>query len=181
MTNSRIRKIVSYTEEVSTEHGSPVDPPVRRAWAAAVLANPSKGLDDLAELTEIGAELGDMLGRRALDALGCKPGDPVAYGKCAIVGANGALEHAAAVLHPKLGRPLRSLIQQGKALIPSTAKRGAPGTRIDIPLHGADNEWDFVLLDAIEASVPDAPLPDEIVVFVALSHGGRPAARIGRQ
>jgi hypothetical protein len=183
MTNLPIRKIVTDVEEVGTEHRAPVDPPVRRAWAAAVLANPCKGLGDLAPLMDIGAELGNMLGKRALDALGCKPGDPVAYGKCAIVGANGALEHAAAVMRPKLGRPLRNLIQQGKALTPSAAKRGAPGARIDIPSHGANNEWafEFVLLDAIAASVPDAPLPDEIVVFVALSHGGRPATRIGRQ
>src|SRR5690606_24998378 len=100
--------------------------------------------------------------------------------KGAIVGTNGALEHAAAVLHPKLGAPLRLLIKQGKALIPSVIKRGAPGARIDIPLHGTDDEWDFIKLDALEAMVPDAPLPDEIVVIVALSYGGRPAAVIGR-
>lgn len=176
-----IRKIVTYVEEVGTEYGALVDPPVRRAWAAAVLANPCRGLDGLESLIEIGAELGSMLGRCAFEALGCKPGAPLAYGKGAIVGANGALEHAAAVMHPKLGSPLRNLIQQGKAIIPSAAKRGGPGARIDIPLHGADNEWDFLLLDAIEAGVPDAPLPYEIVVFVALSLGGRPAARIGRQ
>lgn len=174
-----IKRIVTYKEDVLSENATPIDGGVRRAWAAAVIANPARGLNDMSALTDLGAELGEQLGGLLLSALAPQPGQPLAYGKSALVGSAGLLEHGAAVLHPKLGKPLRALIGQGKAIIPSSVKQSAIGASIDIPLHAADNEWDFSMLDSITACVPNAPLPEELVVFVALSCGGRPAARIG--
>jgi len=174
-----VKRTVIYLEDVIAENGTATGGDVRRAWAAAVIANPARGLNDMSALTEIGAELGEQLGQRLLTALAPAAGQPLAYGKSALVGSAGLLEHGAAVLHPKLGKPLRALIGQGKAIIPSSVKQSAIGASIDIPLHAADNEWDFSMLDSITACVPNAPLPDEVVVFVALSCGGRPAARIG--
>jgi hypothetical protein len=148
----------------------------RRAWAAAVVCVAQGDGGDLEPLIALGEELGDRLGRAALEALG---GGATAYGKSAIVGVGLPVETGAAVLHPRLGKPLRALLGGGKALIPSTVKRGGPGAVIDVPLHGKDDEWDFALLDAVEARVGGAPGPREIVVVVALASGGRPDARIG--
>jgi hypothetical protein len=174
-----IKKIVTFKEDIFQENQVAVRGTVRRAWVAAVLSNPAKGLDDMQTLTDWGADLGQRLGQIALQAIDPAKGEPLAYGKSAIVGEGGLLEHGAAILHPKLGKPLRELIGQGKSIIPSSVKQAGSGSIIDIPLHAADNEWDFSLLDAITATVPGAPLPHEIVVFVALACGGRAAARIG--
>ncbi len=177
----RIRKLVTYAEQTLGEHGQSLSAPTCRAWAAAVVQITDKRLDHLDSLSVLGEQLGGKLGEMALQCLGQTGKSPLAYGKSAIVGSACEIEHGAAILHPKLGKPLRALIGQGKALIPSSVKRGGPGRSIDVPLHGADDEWDFALLDSIEAMVPDAPREDEVVVFVALAHGGRAAAIIGKQ
>jgi len=176
---SLVKRIVTYKEDVFIENQTQAGEGVRRAWAAAVIANPARGLDDMSVLTDLGADLGQKLGELLLDVLKPVAGQPLAYGKSAIVGSAGLLEHGAAVLHPKLGKPLRTLIGQGKAIIPSSVKQGGIGASIDIPLHAADNEWDFSMLDSITACVANGQLPGEVVVFVALACGGRPAARIG--
>jgi hypothetical protein len=176
----KMRRIALYVETVYSEGGEPLGTSVRRGFAAAVIANPCLAEGDLALAIDCGAELGAHLTEQLLAALGWKEGTALAYGKAAIVGVSGSTEHAAAVLHPRMGKPIRALIGQGKAIIPSTAKRGEPGARIDIPLHKADDEWDFAALDSIEAHVPDAPLPDELVILVALASGGRAGAVIGQ-
>ncbi|RYY98276.1 MAG: amino acid synthesis family protein, partial [Comamonadaceae bacterium] len=104
-----IRKIVIQVDETRQEQGRPIDPPTRRAVAIAVIANPYAGRysENLDELIAIGEELGALLGRKAVAALGIEPGQAQSYGKAAIVGEGGELEHAAAILHPKLGAPLR--------------------------------------------------------------------------
>lgn len=169
MTAPQIRRIATYVE---TNAG------VRKAWAAAVVANSLGTSDsDLAELSLLGEQLGDTLGRHALTALSCAPAECSSYGKGAIVGSGSELEHAAAILHPKLGRPLRSLLGQGKAIIPSTVKHGGPGSHLDVPLHGTNDEWNFALLDSMEVFFPGAPRHDEIVVVIALGVGGRAFAR----
>jgi hypothetical protein len=175
----RIKKIVTFQEDVLIANEVSADSGVRRAWAAAVIDNPTTGLDDMSALTDLGESLGERLGAILLAVIDPKEGQLLAYGKSAIVGSGGLLEHGAAVLHPKLGKPLRALIGQGKSIIPSTVKQDAIGASIDIPLHAADNEWDFSMLDSITAVVPGAPLSNEIVVFVALAKGARPSARIG--
>ena len=137
---SKIRKIIVFLEETHTEMGQPVQPPTRRAAAAAVIENPFAGkyVQDLTELTEIGEELGTLLTERAVAALGIPGPSAESYGKAAAVGENGELEHAAAILHPKLGTPVRKVLGKGAALIPSSKKRGGPGVTLDIPLGHKD-------------------------------------------
>lgn len=178
----KIRKVVVVVEETRTEGGKAVTPPMRKAAALAVIANPFAGryVEDLSPLIDAGAELGELLGRRAVEALGGQAAVQ-SYGKAAIVGSSGELEHCAALLHPKLGKPFRAACGGGEAILPSAKKRGAPGTAIDVPLHFKDDEWRFANFDAMEVRVPDAPGPDEIVVAVAVTSGGRPHARVGEK
>jgi len=176
-----IRRIITIVEETREEGGKPVNPPTRRAAAVAVIRNPFAGryVDDLSALSDIGAELGDILPKRAVAALGI-PGDQIeSFGKAAAVGANGELEHAAAILHPKLGAPFRDVLGTGAALIPSSKKRGGLGVPLDIPLghkHAAKVRSHF---DGMEVRVPDAPRDDEIVVAIAVTDSGRPHPRVG--
>ena len=176
-----IRKLVTIVEETRREIGQPIEPPSRQAAAVAVIANPYAGRfsRDLSALEEIGAELGDVLVRRAVDALGIAPADVNSYGKAAIVGEAGEREHAAAVLHPRLGKPVRAVIGPAGAIIPSAKKIGGPGTAIDCPLHFKNDEWMFSHFDAMEISLADAPRADEIVVILALTDSGRPLHRVG--
>ena len=101
------------------------------------------------------------------------------YGKAAIVGEHGELEHAAALLHPKLGAPLRAAVGGGKAIIPSAKKLGGPGTAIDVPLHFKDAAFVRTHYDAMEVRLPDAPHANEIVLVIAVTDGGRPHPRVG--
>ena len=178
---SKIRKIVTFLEETHTEMGRSVNPPTRRAAAAAVIENPFAGkyVEDLTELAEIGQVLGSLLTERALATLGI-PGPSVeSYGKAAAVGENGELEHAAAILHPKLGAPVRKLLGTGAALIPSSKKRGGPGVALDIPLGHKDAAFVRSHFDGMEIRVNDAPRANEILVAIALTDSGRPLPRVG--
>lgn len=181
MTKANIRKIVTVVEEVLTEMGQPVSPPTRRAAAIAVIANPFAGryVADLDELMEIGEELGALLGEKCVAALGIAPGEAQSYGKAALVGENGELEHAAAILHPRLGKPLRAAVQKGAALVPSNKKRGPMGHPLDVPLGHKDAAYVRSHFDGMEVSVNDAPRADEILVAVAVTDSGRPLPRVG--
>lgn len=176
-----IRKLVVQVDEIRSENGRPVEPPTRRALAMAVVANPHAGAyaEDLDALVAIGEELGDLLGRRCVEALGIAPAQAQSYGKAAIVGEAGELEHAAAILHPKLGAPLRAAVGGGAALVPSAKKRGGLGTAIDVPLGHKDAAFVRSHFDAVEARVADAPRAAEIVVAVAVTDSGRPLPRVG--
>jgi hypothetical protein len=178
---AQIRKLIVTIDETHAEGGRPVSPPTRRALAVAVIRNPYAGTysDNLDELIAIGEELGELLGRRCVQALGIAPGAAHSYGKAAIVGEAGELEHAAAILHPKLGAPLRKAVEKGAALVPSAKKRGGMGTPIDVPLGHKDAAFVRSHFDAIEARVTDAPFANEIVVAVAVTDSGRPHPRIG--
>jgi hypothetical protein len=153
--------------------------PVTRVAACAVIGNPLAGgsHDDLSELIPLGEELGRVLVKAAIAAL---PRPPVGYGKAAIIGLDGDIEHGAALLHPRMGRPIREAIGGGKAIIPSNVKVAAAGIAIDVPLSDRDDVWQFDRIDTITVAVPGAPRPAEIVVIVALSDGGRPRPRIDR-
>jgi hypothetical protein len=179
--NSRIRKLVVQVDETRIEMGQSVQPPTRKALAVAVIANPYAGRysDNLDELVAIGEELGALLGEKCVQALGIAPGQAHSYGKAAIVGEGGELEHAAAILHPKLGAPLRKAVEKGAALVPSAKKMGGLGTAIDVPLGHKDAAFVRSHFDAIEARVADAPRANEIVVAVAVTDSGRPLARVG--
>jgi hypothetical protein len=176
-----IRKILTIVEETHQEADADVKPPTRKAACIAVIANPFAGraVEDLAELIEIGAMLGGLLGERAVRALGIEPHQAQSYGKAAIVGENGDLEHAAAILHPKLGAPLRTAVEKGAALVPSAKKRGGMGAAIDVPLGHKDAAYVRSHFDAMEIRVPDAPRANEIVVAVVVTDSGRPRPRIG--
>lgn len=178
---AKIRKIIVQTDEVRIEMGREVQPPARRALAMAVIENPYAGryADNLDALIAIGEELGGLLGQRCVQALGIEPGQAQSYGKAAIVGEAGELEHAAALLHPKLGAPLRAAVEKGAALVPSSKKVGGLGTAIDVPLGHKDAAYVRSHFDAMEARVADAPRSHEIVVAVAVTASGRPLARIG--
>ncbi|QNK74837.1 amino acid synthesis family protein [Variovorax sp. PAMC28562] len=179
--SANIRKLVVQVDEIRKEMGQPIDPPTRRAVAIAVIENPYAGRysENLDALIAIGEELGALLGQKAVAALGIAPGDVESYGKAAIVGEAGELEHAAAILHPKLGAPLRAAVEKGAALVPSSKKRGTLGTAIDVPLGHKDAAFVRSHFDAIEARVSDAPRANEIVVAVAVTDSGRPLPRIG--
>ena len=114
-----------------------------------------------------------------MEALKIPPQRAESYGKAAIVGVDGELEHAAAILHPKLGTPMREAVGGGKAIIPSAKKMGGPGTEIDVPLHYKDAAFVRTHFDAMAVRVPDAPRSDEIVVAIVVTDSGRPNPRIG--
>ena len=178
---ARIRKIITFVEETYTEMGRLVKPATRRAAAAAVIENTFAGkyVEDLTELTEIGEELGLLLTERAVGALGIPGPAAESYGKAAAVGENGELEHAAAILHPKLGAPVRKVLGKGAALIPSSKKRGGPGVSLDIPLGHKDAAFVRSHFDGMEIRVNDAPRANEILVAIAVTDSGRPLPRVG--
>jgi len=173
------RKIIISQETVHAESGKAAPRPVTRAFGIAVIANPYAGrhVQDLSPLFDTGAQIAETLMPELVERL---PGKAIAYGKAAIVGVNGDIEHAAALLHPKMGKPMRAAIGGGEAIIPSTSKVASAGATIDVPLGNKDNVWAFDEIDTITVSVADAPRPDEIVVVIALSDGGRPDPRVGK-
>jgi hypothetical protein len=178
---ANIRKLIVQVDETRVEMGRTIAPPTRKALAMAVIENPYAGryAENLDELVAIGEELGALLGEKCVQALGIAPGQAHSYGKAAIVGEAGELEHAAAVLHPKLGAPLRKAVEKGAALVPSSKKRGGLGTAIDVPLGHKDAAFVRSHFDAMEARVSDAPRAHEIVVAVVVTDSGRPLPRIG--
>jgi len=175
----KIRKIITTVEEIRYEGFSDVKQPIHKVAVSAVIENPFAGMyqEDLSELTEIGEWLGDYLAREAVKLL---RGDKVhSYGIGAIIGLYGELEHGAAILHPKLGKPMRDVIGGGKAIIPSAIKTGTAGTALDVPLHYKDAAFVRTHYDAMEVCIADAPKDDEIVVSLVFTDGGRPHPRIG--
>ena len=178
---AKIRKIIVQVDETRIEMGRSISPPTRKALAMAVIENPFAGqyTENLDALIAIGEELGALLGQRCVEALGIEPGQAQSYGKAAIVGEAGELEHAAAILHPKLGAPLRIAVEKGAALVPSSKKRGGLGTAIDVPLGHKDAAFVRSHFDAMEARVADAPRANEIVVAVVVTDSGRPLPRVG--
>ncbi|MEL7524308.1 MAG: amino acid synthesis family protein [Pseudomonadota bacterium] len=174
----KVRKTVLIEEIVETdEFGTACDPLVRVA-ALAVLENPFAGsnADDLSELFEMGAALGDRLAGKIMRHLDRAP---TGYGKAAIVGSDGAAEHGAALLHPMLGKPVRAAIGGGKALMPSNVKLAALGETIDLPLGHKDEAWAFDFIDTMTVGIADAPRANEIVLCVGIASGTRPRARVG--
>lgn len=178
---AEIRKIAVFLEETHTEMGRSISPPTRKAAAVAVIRNPFAGeyVEDLGPLMEIGAELGGLLGEKCVAALGISPSEAESYGKAAMVGENGELEHAAALLHPSMGKPLRAAVEKGAALVPSSKKRGGPGQVLDIPLGHKDAAYVRSHFDGMEVSLNDSPRANEILVAIAVTDSGRPLPRVG--
>lgn len=177
----QIRKLVTIVEETLQEAGKDIKPATRKAAAIAVIHNPfaHEYTEDLSELMDMGEELGGLLGNKAREALGITAEQCESYGKAAIVGLRGELEHGGAILHPKLGAPFRKALGRGLALIPSVKKRGPAGCTIDVPLNHKDAAFIRSHFDGMTISVEDAPLPDEILVALVVTDSGRPLPRIG--
>ena len=178
---AKIRKIVTIVDEIHLEMGRAIDPPTRRAAAVAVIENPFAGTyhEDLEELIVIGEELGGLLGRRCVEALRITPAQAESYGKAAMVGENGELEHAAALLHPRMGAPLRSAVEHGAALVPSSKKRGGMGHVLDVPLGHKDAAYVRSHFDGMDVRIGDAPRANEIMIAIVVTNSGRPLPRVG--
>ena len=179
-----IRLVHVTTQETLTESGRAVGRPTVKVLATAVVANPLAGRPleaDLTVLELMSAEVTALLAARALAALaalGLSPADVTGYGKGAIVGTDGELEHTAAVLHPRFGKPIRDAIGGGADIIPGTKKVGGPGSSITMPVGNKDDRWVFDDMDSAEVSIGDAPRADEMLICVVLAVGGRPHARV---
>jgi hypothetical protein len=175
----QVRKVIVQREETRREAGRGLPASTVKVVVAAVIENPLAGRlsDDLTRLEELGAEVAALLVGEAVRALGDRAEEVTAYGKAAIVGLDGELEHAAALIHPRFGAPVRAAIGGGAAIIPSTKKVDAAGASITMPLTNKDDIWSFDEMDAAEIVVPGAPRGDEILVCLALGAGGRPHAR----
>lgn len=178
-----IRKTLIIKETTTgDELGRPCDP-VNRVAALVVIANPfaasgaDTDQDDLSSLFSVGAQVGDDLAQQIVDLL---PNPPVGYGKAAMVGTSGAMEHGAALVHPKLGAPMRKAVGGGASLIPSNVKLTPLGDSIDLPLGHKDEAWSFDHIDTMTLMVGDAPRSDEIVVCMAVSDGPRIHPRVGK-
>jgi amino acid synthesis protein len=174
-----IRKIVFTRETAYSELARAAAQPVTRVAAAAVVRNPFAGryVEDLEPLFEAGAELGEKLMGELVALLG-RPA--VSYGKGALVGVAGEMEHGGACIHPMLGKPMRAAIGGGQAVIPSNVKVAAAGALLDVPLGHKDDVWSFDHFDTLTVFVADAPRPDEILVAMALADGGRLHPRSGK-
>ena len=179
MSSYELRKRVVQRETTYGEGGLSASMPVARVAGLGVIANPFAGavVQDLSRLFDVGFNLAEDLMSEMVPLL-ARPA--CSYGKAAIVGTRGDLEHAHALLHPKLGKAMREPIGGGQALIPSAAKVGAAGTSIDMPLGHKDDAWSFDHFDAMTVSLSDAPRPDEILLAIAIADGGRPSSRIGK-
>ena len=179
-----VRLIVASVQQTFREAGADVDPPTTVATAAVAVRNPLAGrghVADLAELEALGRDAAGVLVERALAVLasvGLGPGDVRGYGKGAVVGIDGDREHTAAVLHPRFGAPVRAAIGGGADIIPGTKKVAGPGAAITMPIGNKDDRWVFDDMDAVDIAIGDAPRPDELVIALALSAGGRPNARV---
>lgn len=128
---------------------------------------------------QTGEELGGLLGRKCVEALAIQPSQAESYGKAAMVGENGELEHAAAILHPRLGKPLRAAVEKGAALVASSKKAGTMGNPLDVPLGHKDAAYVRSHFDGMEVRISDAPRRDEIMVAVVVTDSGRPLPRTG--
>lgn len=174
-----LRRLVLFKDVIYIEGGLLSVTPVTRVAVCAIVTNPLAGraVDDLSDLIPFGTELGELLVREALASLN-KP--VVSYGKAAVVGVAGDIEHGAAIIHPRMGKPMRDAIGGGQALIPSNVKIGAAGASIDVPLGHKDDAWSFDEIDTIGVTISGAPRPDEIVIIAALADGGRPRPRVSK-
>jgi len=174
----KLRKTMTIREVIETDGMGRACDPIVRVVAMAVVQNPFAGqyVEDLSPLFDVSGDLGARL---MGDAVAMLNGPPVSYGKAAIVGVAGDLEHGGAMIHPKLGKPMRAAVGGGEALIPSNAKVAAAGTPIDLPLSHKDQAWSFDHFDTITVMIADAPRADEIVLCMGVADGGRPYPRVG--
>lgn len=176
----RVRKVMTMVEDIHHEGGPPVTTPVHRGAILAVIANPFAGRfePDVQPMMEELKPLGLELSQRLIAALGGDPAAITSYGKGAIVGAGGEVEHGA-LWHVPGGYAMREALGGAKAIVPSAAKVGGVGAAIDIPITHKDASYVRSHFDAMEVRVPDGPRADEIVFILVMTTGGRVHARMG--
>lgn len=174
-----IRRLQIVKDVLYAEAGAKAPKPITRAAALAVIANPFAGrhVQDLSPMFDFGSQIAEQV---MPQLAACLPGPAVSYGKGAIVGVHGDMEHGGAICHPKMGKPVRAAVGGGEALIPANVKVAAAGATLDVPLGHKDDAWSFDHFDTITVGVPDAPRPDEIVVVIAVADGGRVNPRVGK-
>lgn len=179
---AEIRKIVSHVEEIRREGGRDAEKPVKMIGVAAVIANPWAGrgfVENLRpEILDQAPGLGEELTAEVIRLAGS--GDAIeAYGKAAVVGVNGEVEHASGMIHTlRFGNHFRDAVG-AKSFLSFTNTRSGPGCSIQIPMmqkHDAGMRSHYITL---EFSIPDAPAPDEIVIALGAATGGRAHPRIG--
>jgi hypothetical protein len=175
-----IRKIVTIREEIFHEGGPPASVPLIRGAIAAVLKNPYAGRyePDILPLMQALEPVGLDMAKRLVAAMGVEPGRIEGYGKGAIVGAAGELEHGA-LWHVPGGYAMRALLGDAKAIVPSTKKLGGPGTRLDVPVTHINASYVRSHFDAMEVGLADAPKADELVYILVMTTGARIHARVG--
>ncbi|CAH2403970.1 amino acid synthesis family protein [Mesorhizobium escarrei] len=175
-----VRKFLVQVEEIFHEGGPPVARPLKRGVIVAVIANPFAGryVEEITGFMDDLKPLGLDMARRLIDAIGDGASAVEGYGKGAIVGAAGELEHGA-LWHNPGGYAMRELLGNARAIVPSTKKVGGPGTRIDIPITHINASYVRSHFDAIEVGVTDAPRSDEMAVILAMTTGARVHARVG--
>lgn len=174
-----VRKLYLIVEEVHVEGQRTVEPPTTIAAVAAVITNPCAGQDveDLTPLIDTYSHrLGVLLAARCVELL---PSPPEAFGKGALVGSDGEIEHGSAIIHTlRFGNPVRAAAGGATTLLPSLEKRGTVGSSFDIPLKHIYDATVRSHHQSFEVRIPDSPRPNEIVVAVAMSTAGRPCARL---
>ncbi len=180
MPDIKVRKFVTVVEEILHEGGPPAAVPPRRAIVAAVVENPYAGayVEDIVQLMEDLKPLGLEMATRLVKALGGDAAVVEGYGKGAIVGEAGELEHGA-LWHNPGGYAMRELLGGAKAIVPSAKKVGGLGTKIDIPITHINASYVRSHFDAIEIGIGDAPRRNEMVLILAMTTGARVHARVG--
>lgn len=175
----RIRKWVSVVEEIDHEGGPVAERPLIKAAVGVVLENPFAGryVEDLSPLTDDSAQLGTELGRRAVALLGGRPVE--GYGKGGLAGVNGEQDNVVACITTVFGDAFREAVGGGAAWISSATKVAGAGAALDIPLAYKDALYVRSHYDAVTLSSPDVPRPDELLIAVAVSTGGRVHHRVG--
>jgi hypothetical protein len=180
MTEIAVRKFVTVVDEVLHENGPPPARPQKRGAVLAVIANPFAGryVEDIQPFMDDLKPLGLAMAKRLVEALGGEIAAIEGYGKGAVVGAAGELEHGA-LWHNPGGYAMREVLGGAKAIVPSTKKVGGPGTRIDIPITHINASYVRSHFDAIEVGINDAPRAGEMVVILAMTTGPRVHSRSG--
>lgn len=180
MTEIQIRKRLLTVEEIFHEGGPVAATPLRRAAAITVIRNPFAGryVEDIAPLMKDLEPIGVAMAQALVTALGGDPGVVEGYGKGAIVGGAGELEHGA-LWHVPGGYAMREVLGDAKAIVPSTKKVGGPGTRLDVPVTHVNASYVRSHFDAMEVGVPDSPRADEIALVLVMTTGPRIHARVG--
>ena len=175
-----IRKVVTVQETIFREQDIELKQPLHKVAVAAVVKNPGAGkyIEDLQLFIDKGGELGIYLTDIAKEVLGRE--NIESFGKGAIVGAEGEIEHGAAMNHVKFGNAMRqSLGYTSKTIVPSTVVRGGPGTPLCVPLVHREANLVRSHFDAVEVRLSDAPHADELVIIAAFADNGRPLSRLG--